>query len=83
MLRVVTTTATTKGEDNIVDTMTGTGVNDGTFRERFEGAIATIRGFCKGRYEGKTDESYENEKEASNAMFFFFRRPRVEDDDAF
>jgi hypothetical protein len=39
--------------------------------------------FAKGWYEGKTDESYENEKEASNAMFFFFRRPRVEDDDAF
>jgi NAD(P)H-hydrate repair Nnr-like enzyme with NAD(P)H-hydrate epimerase domain len=38
-----------EGEDNMVDAMTGTGVNDsGTFRERFEGAIATIREFCKG-----------------------------------
>jgi hypothetical protein len=45
----VTTTTTTKGEDNMVDTMTGMGVNDsGTFRERFEGAIATIREFYKG-----------------------------------
>jgi hypothetical protein len=49
MLRVVTTTAMTKGEDNMVDTMTGTGVNDsGTFRDRFEGTIATIREFYKG-----------------------------------
>jgi hypothetical protein len=29
--------------------MTGTGVNDsGTFLERFEGDITTIREFCKG-----------------------------------
>jgi hypothetical protein len=33
----------------MVDIMTGTGVNDsGTFQERFEGAIATIREFYKG-----------------------------------
>jgi len=38
-----------EGEDDMVDTMTGTGVDDnGTFRERFEGDIATIREFCKG-----------------------------------
>jgi hypothetical protein len=31
-----------EGEDNMVDTMAGTGVNDsGTFREHFEGDIAT------------------------------------------
>ena len=37
------------GEDDMADTMTGTGVNDsGAFRERFEGAIATIREFYKG-----------------------------------
>jgi hypothetical protein len=37
------------GEDNMVDIMTRTGVNDsGTFQERFEGAIATIREFYKG-----------------------------------
>jgi hypothetical protein len=48
MLRIVTTITTTKiGEDKI--TMTGTGVNDsGTFRDRFEGTIATIREFYKG-----------------------------------
>jgi hypothetical protein len=38
-----------EGEDKMVDTMTGTSVDDsGTFQEHFEGAIATMREFYKG-----------------------------------
>jgi hypothetical protein len=37
------------GEDDMVDTIARMGIDDGsTFRERFEGDIATIREFCKG-----------------------------------
>jgi hypothetical protein len=37
-----------EGEDDMVDTMTETGVDDNrTFREHFQGDIATIREICK------------------------------------